>query len=40
MAALARGSVLGEEAESRLRLLNNLYPAGEPRQGDWVKLVR
>ncbi|OEC36675.1 Putative Zn-dependent protease [Pseudomonas cuatrocienegasensis] len=40
MAVLARGSVLGEEAESRLRLLNNLYPAGEPRQGDWVKLVR
>jgi predicted Zn-dependent protease len=40
MASLARGSVLGDEAEARLRLLNNLYPAGEPRPGDWVKLVR
>lgn len=29
-----------EGGEARLRLLNNLYPSGEPRAGDWVKTLR
>ena len=30
----------GSYAEATLRLLNNLYPQGEPRPGDWFKTVR
>lgn len=40
MAALARQSKLPGDAEASLRLLNNLYPAGEPHPGDWLKVVR
>ncbi|SDG60644.1 Putative Zn-dependent protease [Pseudomonas benzenivorans] len=40
MAALARQSKLPGDAEATLRLLNNLYPAGEPSAGDWLKVVR
>lgn len=40
MAALARDSKLPGDAEATLRLLNNLYPTGEPRAGDWLKVVR
>ena len=29
-----------EEALARLRLLNGLYPDGEPKPGEWIKLVR
>ena len=28
------------EAESQLRLINGLYPRGEPRTGDWIKVVK
>ncbi|MDT4858704.1 hypothetical protein FQZ97_931830 [compost metagenome] len=28
------------ELENRIRLLNNLYPIGEPKPGDWLKVVR
>lgn len=27
------------DAENILRLINDLYPAGEPRTGDWVKII-
>jgi predicted Zn-dependent protease len=40
MATLARQSKLPGDAEASLRLLNNLYPAGEPHPGDWLKVVR
>jgi len=35
---LARG-VRIPDAENRLRLLNGQYPSGEPRAGDWVKVI-
>ncbi|WP_271409549.1 M48 family metalloprotease [Pseudomonas sp. Q1-7] len=41
--SLARESKLpGSQAdlENRIRLLNNLYPIGEPKPGDWLKVVR
>ena len=28
------------DAENQLRLINGYYPNGEPRTGDWVKVVR
>lgn len=28
------------EAEARLRLLNGFYPRGEPRTGDWIKIIQ
>jgi predicted Zn-dependent protease len=40
MAALARQSPLGAEAEGQLRLMNDLYPAGEPKPGQLLKIVR
>lgn len=40
MAELARQSKLPGDAEATLRLLNNLYPTGEPSAGDWLKVVR
>jgi len=40
MAALAKQSKLPGDALGTLRLLNNLYPAGEPKPGDWLKIVR
>ncbi|WP_445940644.1 M48 family metalloprotease [Pseudomonas sp.] len=38
--ALAKGSKLPGDALKTLRLLNNLYPSGQPRAGDWLKVVR
>jgi predicted Zn-dependent protease len=40
MAGLAQTSPLGEAAESQLRLLNDLYPAGEPAPGQRLKIVQ
>ena len=40
LAGLARRSRLPDDALATLRLLNGLYPHGEPRPGDWIKLVR
>lgn len=40
MAGLARQSPLGEAAESQLRLMNDLYPSGEPRSGQRLKIVQ
>ncbi len=40
LAALARQSPLGAEAESQLRLMNDLYPAGEPKPGQRLKIVQ
>lgn len=37
-ATLARG-VRIPDAENMLRLMNGYYPSGEPRAGDWVKIV-
>ncbi len=28
------------DAEAQLRLINGLYPGGEPRTGDWIKMIR
>ncbi len=28
------------DAEDQLRLLNGFYPRGEPRTGDWIKIIR
>lgn len=33
-------SVKLPDAESQLRLINGYYPSGEPRTGDWVKVIR
>lgn len=38
-AALARNSRIPDHAEEQLRLLNHLYPEGEPAPGDLVKIV-
>ncbi|WP_134676116.1 M48 family metalloprotease [Ectopseudomonas khazarica] len=40
MASLARNSPLPSDGEAQLRLLNGLYPAGEPRAGQWLKTLR
>lgn len=39
-ARLAKGSPLGDEAEARLRLLNAQWPEGQPKAGQWLKVVR
>ena len=39
MASLAAGIRI-PDAEAQLRLLNGLYPRGEPRTGDWIKIIR
>jgi predicted Zn-dependent protease len=39
MASLAAG-VRIPDAEAQLRLLNGFYPRGEPRTGDWIKVIR
>ena len=39
MASLAAGMRVAN-AEDQLRLLNGLYPRGEPRTGDWIKVIR
>ena len=33
-------SVKIPDAENQLRLINGYYPSGEPRTGDWVKVIR
>lgn len=38
--SLAKDSPLSGDAVKALRLLNNLYPSGQPRPGDWLKVVR
>jgi predicted Zn-dependent protease len=40
MAQLAAQSPLGKSAEAQLRLMNDLYPAGEPRAGQMIKIVQ
>jgi predicted Zn-dependent protease len=40
MAKLARQSPLGADAESQLRLMNALYPSGEPKPGQPLKIVQ
>jgi predicted Zn-dependent protease len=43
VSSLARESKLPgsqSDLENRIRLLNNLYPIGEPKPGDWLKVVR
>jgi predicted Zn-dependent protease len=40
MAALARQSPLENDAESQLRLMNDLYPSGEPLPGQLIKIVQ
>lgn len=40
MAGLAQQSPLGAEAESQLRLINALYPSGEPKPGQRLKIVQ
>jgi predicted Zn-dependent protease len=40
MAGLARQSPLGANAESQLRLINDLYPSGEPKPAQIVKIVQ
>jgi len=40
MASLAARSPLGKHAESQLRLMNDLYPAGEPQPGQLLKVVQ
>ena len=39
MKSLAAGIRI-PDAEAQLRLLNGFYPRGEPRTGDWIKVVR
>jgi predicted Zn-dependent protease len=39
MASLAASARI-PDAEAQLRLLNGLYPRGEPRTGDWIKMIR
>ena len=38
-ASIAR-TVRIPDAENQLRLLNGYYPSGEPRAGDWLKIVK
>ena len=40
MAGLARQSPLGADAEGQLRLMNDLYPDGEPKPGQLLKIVQ
>lgn len=38
--ALAKHMRLGAYAAQKLRLINGLYPRGEPEPGDWIKIVK
>ncbi len=40
VAQLAAGSALGSGAEAQLRLMNDLYPAGEPKPGQLLKTIQ
>jgi len=39
-AALAKQFDLGRYGEEELRLMNGFYPAGQPSDGNWIKIVR
>ena len=39
-ASLAKQSVLEDQPVERLRLLNGMYPEGEPKPGQWIKTVQ
>ncbi len=39
-AALAQLSPIKRYAEEQLRLLNGYYPSGEPRKGEWIKIIQ
>ena len=39
VAGLAKRSNLSSYAESQIRLINDLYPSGEPQTGQWVKII-
>lgn len=39
LASLA-SSVRIDDAEAQLRLINDFYPRGEPRTGDWIKVIQ
>ncbi len=39
MASLAASTRI-PDAEAQLRLINGLYPRGEPRTGDWIKIIK
>ncbi|MEH6468262.1 MAG: M48 family metalloprotease [Porticoccus sp.] len=36
---LAHHLKLGKYGEDELRIINNYYPAGEPKSGEWIKLI-
>lgn len=40
VAKLAKRSNLGEYAEAQIRLINDLYPSGEPQAGQQVKIIQ
>lgn len=40
MAQLAAQSPLGASAEAQLRLMNDLYPSGEPKPGQMIKIIQ
>lgn len=40
LSVLAKDSPLPVDGEAQLRLLNGLYPNGEPRPGEWLKTLR
>lgn len=40
MAQLAAKSPLGKSAEAQLRLMNDFYPAGEPKPGQMIKIIQ
>jgi predicted Zn-dependent protease len=40
MEALAKESVIKQYPLQQLRLINSLYPDGEPKPGDYLKTVR
>lgn len=39
-AALARLSAIRPYPEEELRLMNNYYPSGEPKPGEWIKIIK
>ncbi|WP_461480884.1 M48 family metalloprotease [Porticoccus sp.] len=39
-ARLAQHLQLGKHGEDELRIINNFYPAGEPKPGQWIKIIR
>lgn len=39
LSSLAAGVPI-DDAETQLRLINGFYPRGEPRTGDWIKVIR